>query len=106
MPEEEWYKCLEPGCGHRFPARKPVPEHSMYVRCSKCRSYWTVPEREYLRCKEKALELIETTPFGLVPLWDVAQAVFSERGIRLYPRLTLRLCAILYNDILREKRLI
>jgi len=101
MSEEERYLCLE--CGHRFPARKPVSEHSTYVRCSKCRSYWIVPLREFIKSKETALELIERTTFGMVPLWDVIQAVFLERGIKLYPRLTLRLCAALYSEIVQEK---
>lgn len=101
MPEE-WYICLEPGCGHRFHAIKPVPER--LLRCTKCRSYLVVPEHEYNKCKEKALELISTTILGEVPLWDVVQGVFLERGIRLTPRLTWRLCTRLWSDVLEELR--
>ena len=96
---EEEYVCV--ACGHRFAARKS-PDSREYIRCSECRSYWVVPRREYEACKEEALKMIATTTFGIIPLWDIIVGVFSERGVRLYPRLTLRLCAMLRSDIIEE----
>lgn len=63
-------------------------------------------KEEYGRCKDRANELIETTPLGAIPLWDVVQAIFLERGVTLSPRLTLRLCQKLYLEIMTERGLI
>jgi hypothetical protein len=52
--------------------------------------------------KERAKELIKTTPLGIIPIWDVAQAVFLERGITLTPALTLKLCALVYRTLLQR----
>jgi len=61
-----------------------------------------IPEREYLKCKAGALELARTTPLGELPIWNVVQAVFKERGAPLTPRLTWRLCTRLWSDVLKE----
>jgi hypothetical protein len=64
-----------------------------------------IPVVDYIKTKEKAKELIKTTPLGIVPIWDVAQAVFLQRGMRLTPALTLKLCALIRRDILTEMQM-
>lgn len=95
------YKCLS--CEHEFEAKKDERELSKPRQCSKCWSWFVIPLEEYAKAKTKTLELIETTPLGIIPLWDVVQAIFLERGIQLTPRFTLQLCDRIYQDIRREK---
>jgi len=96
------YKCLS--CGHEFEAKKENPQSLAKPRqCGKCWGYFVVPLEEYQRCKARAEEWIATKPLGIIPLWDVIRGVFAERGLRLSPRKTLRLCEYIYHEIKREK---
>jgi len=96
----EDYICLDDN--HVFKARKSHSELAKPRQCPKCWSYHVIPISEYLKVKQKAIELINKTPFGIIPLWDIVQAVFLERGIRLSPIVTLKLCRKLYDDITNE----
>jgi len=98
----EEYMCLEPNCAHTFIARKEARELAKPRQCPKCWSYHVIPVNEYIKAKQKAVELIRTTPFGIIPLWDIVQATFLERGIRLTPIVTLKLCRMLYKDITQD----
>jgi hypothetical protein len=57
---------------------------------------------DYNEIKALTKHLIETTRFGLIPVWDVARAIFVKRGITLTPALTLALIKRLYADIVQE----
>ena len=100
------YICLNPDCGHRFEGRQPREDLAKPRQCGRCWGYDVVPLEEYLRCKDRANELIETTLLGAIPFWDVIRGIFIERGVTLSPRLTLRLCDRLYTEIMRERGLI
>jgi DNA-directed RNA polymerase subunit RPC12/RpoP len=95
------YKCLN--CGHEFEAKKDTQDLSKPRQCSKCWSWFVIPLEEYENCKAQTLEMMAKTTAGLIPIWDIIVTVFTEQGIRLTPRFTLRLCTMLYNDIKKEK---
>lgn len=38
----------------------------------------------------------------LVPVWKIVQETFAERGIKLSPRLTLKLCDKITKEVNRE----
>ena len=97
------FVCLN--CGYEFKSRKGQDIMSKARQCPKCWSYHVIPFVDYIRTKERAKELIRTTPLGLVPIWDVAQAVFLERGVTLTPALNLKLCALLLRDITAERQM-
>lgn len=94
------YICLD--CGHQFKIRKKTAELSKPRQCPKCWSYHVIPVAEYIKSKQRAIELIKTTPLGIIPLWDIVRGVFQERGVRLTPIVTLKLCSLIYQDIVKE----
>jgi len=98
------YLCLD--CGHELVSRRPPERLAKPRQCGSCWGYNLILKEEYQRCKDRANELIETTPLGAIPFWDVIRGIFIERGVRLSPRLTLILCDRLYNEIMRERGLI
>ena len=95
------YFCLD--CNHQFEGRQVRSELAKPRQCGSCWGYNVVSLNEYTMCKDKANELIETTPLGIIPMWDVIKGIFIVRGIQLSPRLTLILCERLYSDIMKER---
>lgn len=86
-------------CGHEFYERRPTEELSKGRQCGRCWSRYTVSESELKTLVDTAAKLVDTTILGWIPLFDVIEAVFSKRGVRLTPIVTARLILKVYHEL-------
>jgi len=90
--------CLS--CKEIFTGRSDSPDQ---MRCSVCHTREIMDKADYDNIKDDVLDWMRKTPFGIVPVWDIARVVIGKRDMNRPASFTLELMKTLYDDIVLGK---
>jgi len=73
------------------------------MRCSICHSRQIIDKADYDSIRSDVLDWMQKTPFGIVPIWDIARVVIGKRGVKRPTSFTVELMKTLYDDVMLGK---